>query len=267
MYFLSVILIGTIYPIFLEVISNERISVGPPFYNKLLIPFLIPFLIFMAIGPNTKWIKSNLNLKNIKLILPFFLSIIISYIIINKIELQGLFSIILIIVGFYLFLITLKDFFLKSQTNLSQKVSHFGFSLFILSIVFNGILSKEVTINLKVGDKYLFKDEIIFFKKIDQFEKENYKSIIGSFEIQDKNKKKIYLKPELRIYNQPVVLTSEADIKTSLFSDKFLVMNLVNDENFYNIRYQTKPFMIWIWLSTILLALGALLNFINREKK
>ena len=267
MYFLSVILIGTIYPIFLEVISNERISVGPPFYNKLLIPFLIPFLIFMAIGPNTKWIKSNLNLKNIKLILPFFLSIIISYIIINKIELRGLFSIILIIVGFNLFLITLKDFFLKSQTNLSQKVSHFGFSLLILSIVFNGILSKEVTINLKVGDKYLFKDEIIFFKKIDQFEKENYKSIIGSFEIQDKNKKKIYLKPELRIYNQPVVLTSEADIKTSLFSDKFLVMNLVNDENFYNIRYQTKPFMIWIWLSTILLALGALLNFINREKK
>ena len=59
MYFLSVVLIGTVYPIFLEVIANEKISVGPPFYNKLLIPFLIPFLIFMTIGPNTKWIKDN----------------------------------------------------------------------------------------------------------------------------------------------------------------------------------------------------------------
>ena len=56
MYFLSVVLIGTIYPIFLEVISSEKISVGPPFYNKLIIPFLIPFLFFMAIGPNLKWI-------------------------------------------------------------------------------------------------------------------------------------------------------------------------------------------------------------------
>merc|ERR1711990_1235182 len=61
MYFLTVVLIGTIYPIFLEVISSEKISVGPPFYNKLIIPFLIPFLLAMSIGPNLKWIKSDLE--------------------------------------------------------------------------------------------------------------------------------------------------------------------------------------------------------------
>jgi cytochrome c-type biogenesis protein CcmF len=55
MYFLSVVLVGTVYPIFLEVISSEKISVGPPFYNKLIIPFLIPFLFMMAIGPKLKW--------------------------------------------------------------------------------------------------------------------------------------------------------------------------------------------------------------------
>ena len=49
MYFLSVVLIGTVYPIFLEAISSEQISVGPPFYHKLIIPFLFPFLIFMVI--------------------------------------------------------------------------------------------------------------------------------------------------------------------------------------------------------------------------
>ena len=52
MYFLSVVLIGTVYPIFLEVISGEKISVGPPFYNKLMVPFLLFFLIFMSIEPN-----------------------------------------------------------------------------------------------------------------------------------------------------------------------------------------------------------------------
>ena len=67
MYFLSVILIGTVYPIFLEVLSNEKISVGPPFFNKLIIPFLIPFLIFMSIGPNLKWIKNNYFSKKIKI--------------------------------------------------------------------------------------------------------------------------------------------------------------------------------------------------------
>ena len=69
MYFLSVILIGTVYPIFLEVLFNEKISVGPPFFNKLIIPFLIPFLIFMSIGPNLKWIKNNYFSKKLKLII------------------------------------------------------------------------------------------------------------------------------------------------------------------------------------------------------
>ena len=81
MYFLSVVLIGTVYPIFLEVITNEKISVGTPFYNKLLIPFLIPFLFLMSIGPNMKWIRQNVKLLNVKLILLFLLSIFLSYLI------------------------------------------------------------------------------------------------------------------------------------------------------------------------------------------
>ena len=68
MYFLSVVLIGTVYPIFLEVISNEKISVGPPFYNKLIMPFLIVFLILMSIGPKLNWIKTGIK----KLRLNFF---------------------------------------------------------------------------------------------------------------------------------------------------------------------------------------------------
>ena len=55
-------------------------------------------------------------------------------------------------------------------------------------------------------------------------------------------------------------MTSEADIKTSLYSDKFLVMNLVKGNEYFNIRYQNKPFMIWIWISTILLSIGGILS-------
>ena len=59
MYFLSVVLIGTVYPIFLEVIANEKISVGPPFYTKLLIPFLIPLLIKLY-SPETWYAKTGI---------------------------------------------------------------------------------------------------------------------------------------------------------------------------------------------------------------
>ena len=79
MYFLSVILIGTIYPIFLEVISNQRISVGPPFFNKLIIPFLIPFLIFMSLGPNLGWLSSKKIEKKIILLTFFIINLFLSF--------------------------------------------------------------------------------------------------------------------------------------------------------------------------------------------
>ena len=57
---LVTVLIGTIYPIFLEVIKDTKISVGPPFYNFVIIPFMIPFLLFMSFGPKLNWIKTKI---------------------------------------------------------------------------------------------------------------------------------------------------------------------------------------------------------------
>ena len=265
MYFLSVVLIGTVYPIFLEVIANEKISVGPPFYNKLLIPFLIPFLFFMSIGPSMKWIRHNIKLINVRLILLFLLSSFVSYLILIRANLNTLFTTVLLVVSIYLFFITVRDFFIKNQKNFSQKISHFGFSLLILSIVLNGIFSSEVVTNIKIGEKYEFSNGSIYFENIKSSKKQNYMSFVGTFRIIENNNKEILLRPELRIFNQPITITSEADIKTNFIGDKFLVMNLVKGNEYYNIRYQTKPFMIWIWLSAILMGSGALINFFKRR--
>ena len=264
MYFLSVILVGTVYPIFLEVMTNEKISIGPPFFNKLLIPLLVPFLFIMSFGPRLKWINENKKLIDIKLFSLFVISIIISFLILTKTEIKNLYTIILVISSVYLFLVTIRDLFLKNKTNISQRISHFGFSLLILSIIINGIFSNEIITNIKVGEKYKFENGIIYFKNINTYQEQNFTSIIGNFIITE-NDKDIYLKPELRIFNQPVTITSEADIITSFFSDKFLVMNFVKGNDYYNIRYQNKPFMIWIWFSTILMSIGGLINLFKRK--
>ena len=83
MYFLSVVLIGTVYPIFLDVMISKQISVGPPFYNKLIIPFLIPFLLMMAIGPRLKWTISKLQDEKY-LISLLVISIILAYLILKN---------------------------------------------------------------------------------------------------------------------------------------------------------------------------------------
>ena len=258
MFFLSVVLIGTVYPIFLEVINNEKISIGPPFYHKLLIPFLIPFLFFMAIGPNIKWINDKIGKINFTQVSIFIISIIVSYFFVKKYGVSYLLSLPLFILSIFLFFITIKDFFGK-KVNISQKISHFGFSLLILSILLNGVLSKEFSSNMKVGDERKFLNKTIKFESIKVIKEQNYQSLIGEFNIKDENNS-LSLKPELRIYDQPQTITSEADISSTIFSDNFLVFNVLKNDGFYNVRYQIKPFMIWIWISVILISFGGLIS-------
>ena len=264
MYFLSVVLIGTIYPIFLDVLSSQKISVGPPFYHKLIIPFLIPFLLIMAIGPRLKWIKSNLEDKAYLFIL-LIISILLSIFIVKNYSSNFLINSILISSGLYLFFITLRDFFSKGLKNLSQNTAHFGFSLLILSILFNNLFSTEIITNLKVGETFENTKAKIVFESISQNQQKNYNSIVAKFTVQDSMGELENLSPELRIYNQPNIVTSEADIKTTLLSDKFIVINVVQNQEFFNVRYQVKPFMLWIWISVILISAGGLISFMKKE--
>ena len=264
MYFLSVVLIGTIYPIFLEVLSSQKISVGPPFYHKLIIPFLIPFLMAMAIGPKLKWIKSNI-VDKFYLVLFFAISIVLSFLIVKKFSTNLLINTILVSSALYLFFITLRDFFIRKYSNISQNIAHFGFSLLILSILLNNLFSSEIITNLKVGETFTSSKTKIVFKSINQKQEKNYKSIIANFSIENVNETIEDLSPELRIYNQPNIVTSEADIKTTLLSDKFIVINIVQNQDYFNVRYQVKPFMLWIWISVILISFGGLLSFFKRE--
>tara|TARA_Y100000389_G_C17435954_1_gene505512 strand:- start:1226 stop:2029 length:804 start_codon:yes stop_codon:yes gene_type:complete len=266
MYFLSVVLIGTIYPIFLDVLLAEKISIGPPFYQKLLAPFLVLFLLSMAFVPKLRWIKSKIENKNLLFILLIIL-ILLTFLIIKNLTGNLLLYTALIAPAFFLFFMTLKEFFSKKIKNSAQTLAHFGFSLFILSILFNGILSSESIINIKVGEKYVFKNGQIFFQKIEKKEGTNFNSIVGHFKITDRNGKIISLNPELRVYNQPAITTSEADIKTTLLEDKFLVMNLVKGGEFFNIRYQEKPFMLWIWISILFLSFGGLISLFKKKNE
>ena len=112
---------------------------------------------------------------------------------------------------------------------------------------------------------YVGGKKCIFPSQIKTFDKQNYKSVIANFEITDEKKNVISLYPEIRIYNQPNILTSEADIISTIFFDKFIVINLLKGEEIFNVRYQTKPFMIWIWISVCLISIGGMLALFKRH--
>ena len=269
MFYLITVLLGTIYPIFIDALIGNQISVGPPFYNTVILPAVVIFLFFMSIGPRVKWIKSHF--ENIKIYLLILVgSIVINFLISFLLKSYSVLSNLIIISAIFLIISSLQDaakYYRKNRINLSQTISHTAFGFLVLFIGLNHIFSIEKDYNIKLGETKKFNNYSIKFQNLELENYSNYKAIIGELIIKDvKTEKKNILRPEIRIYNNPQTLTYEASIRTSILKDYYLTMSNIDRSDYYNIKFQKKPLMIWIWISVIMIAFGGFLRLLKNAK-
>ena len=259
-FFLLTVLIGMLYPIFLDVLTNVKISVGPPFFNIVIIPLVVPFLFFMAIGPKFGWVKSR-NKFFYKFFYLILGAVIINILIFYFFGKYSFLSNLIFIAAIFLILqscIDVKKIINnKNKFELPRVISHLGFGLLVFFIGVNYQFSIEEDFNLKVGEIKKINNYEVNFQDIKIKDNKNYKAVIGIFKLTNfKNNLVQYLEPEIRIYSNPETLTYEAAIKTKITSDLYLTMSNVSRSDYYNIKFQNKPFMIWIWISALMISLG-----------
>ena len=270
-FFLITVLIGTIYPIFLEIIANEKISVGPPYYNTILAPFVIPLLFLMSYGPQANWLVSKpAEIK--KLVTVLFLSVCLIIIFIYFTNQKNILINLILISSIYLifqtFLDLLKNLGKKNFSFYSSIFSHLGFGLLIFFISLNSIFSIEHDFNIKIGEKRKLGNLEITLQDLKIYPEKNYKKFVGNLMVfYNKNNSIEFLNPEIRIYDQPKTITYEASIKSNVLSDTYVTMSNISKSDFYNIKFQKKPFMNLIWFSTILIAFGGFIRILERRTK
>ncbi len=266
MFYLITVLLGTVYPIFTDALTNNKISVGPPFYNSVIIPVVIIFLFFMALGPKTKWIKNRfIKFKNYILIIcgAIFINLIIIYIF-NS---YSLISNLIIISSLFLIISSFFDFFSRSHVNVPRIISHLSFGFLILFIGLNHNFSIEKEFNLKLGETKKIDNFNFVLQDLKLIQQNNYKAIIGKLKVNNLlTKEEKILSPQIRIYSNPQTLTYEASIKTNFFKDYYLTMSNIDRSDYYNIKFQEKPLMIWIWISVAMLSLGGILSLFRNAK-
>ena len=155
----------------------------------------------------------------------------------------------------------------KSKINLARIISHSSFGFLVLFIGLNHNFTIEKDYNIKLGETKNFGNYSIELQNLEIEKFSNYKAVIGSLEIKNnKTNKKNILKPEIRIYENPQTLTYEAAIKTSVLKDYYLTMSNIDRSDYYNIKCQKKPFMIWIWISVIMIVFGGFLRLFQNAK-
>ena len=266
MFYLLTVLLGTLYPIFIDALINSKISVGPPFYNAVIIPIVVIFLLFMAIGPQTHWIKNKFdNKKNFLLIL--IASIIFNLIIFYFFKSYSVLSNLIIISSLFLIISSLKDILKLKKFDFSRVISHlsFGFLVFFIGLNYNFSIEKDF--NLKIGETKKIDNYNFYLQKIELDQRSNYKAVLGKIKISNvqTNEERI-LSPEIRIYDNPQTLTYEASIQTNFLRDYYVTMSNIDRSEYYNIKFQKKPFMIWIWISVIMVSFGGFLSLFRHAK-
>ncbi|MBA1337362.1 MAG: cytochrome c-type biogenesis protein CcmF [Pelagibacterales bacterium] len=256
------VLLGTIYPLLIEAITNNKISVGEPYYNSTVIPIIIPAIFVMGMGPMLSWRKEK-NSELIKKILPgIFMTITLSIFFLSIYKTYNLIGILGIILAFWIISNNLVIFYRKKiNYSLGMIIAHIGVGLLILGITGSSVWQKEKISKVRVGDEIKINNYNIVFNKISEVRGSNYLALKGSFSVYNKNKKLITtLSPENRFYPITESFTSEASIHTNIIRDLYIVLGQGNKNDGWTIRVYYNPLVVWIWIGAFIIFLGGIVS-------
>ena len=269
---LFIVFLGTIYPLFIDLILEKSLTVGPQYYVTTITPIVFLLLIFMTITPLVGWAKGSINQVMVKIKYSLILSLTLAFAISLYFDLFSITQMIILFLSFSLIITTLFSGIKFSQNNifvqsiLGKTLSHAGFGLFILSVIANATYSEEKIYDAKVKDILELNNHQFVFEKVNHVEGENYNSIQAVFNLLEDNKAVKQFMPEIRFYNDPPTATSETSIVHGLFSDIYLVMNVPQYQDSISVRIHVKPFMNFIWLGVFMIIVGGMFSIIYRIK-
>ena len=280
----ATVLLGTLYPIFIDAINNSKVSVGPPYFEAVFIPLMVPAILLCAFSPMLSWKRAVIENIIERIIAVFICALFLASIIIimndgSASAFLGLF------LGFWLICGTLYEFFIKVGIKSSFKifiqralnlprsaygmsVAHIGVAIFIIGVTVSSAWRIDIEKPIILGEKTIVKDMEITFKSIKRVAGPNWNADRGEFEIITSNRDKHFLYPERRFYPASQVNTSEPAIMSGIFSDLYIVLGESNDNaDSYALRIYYSPFISWIWFGILLMAIGGVLSLSDRKHR
>tara|TARA_A100001011_G_scaffold400637_1_gene517042 strand:- start:10349 stop:12214 length:1866 start_codon:yes stop_codon:yes gene_type:complete len=259
------ILLGTIYPIIIEIITNTRISVGGPYFNSTVIPIMLPGFLLMSVAPILSW-QSN-RIKNGRYYIIGFISLSLVVLIHSFYSEFNTWGLIGIILGGWIITASIMAVILSYRINLSYNfikiinphIAHIGVGIAILGITCSSVFKTEYEYSLKKGDTFsinetTFKlDDIVTKKEI------NYQSLRANFLI--KNNENIIGNIEAGKNYYPVskIITTEAGIFHEFTKDIYFILGENKNDEWF-IKVYVNPLVSFIWIGVIIMFFSGLIG-------
>ena len=275
------VLLGTLYPLFLDALGLGKISVGPPYFDTVFVPLMTPAIFLMGIGPIAQWKKASLPVLTMQLRWAFGASVVTALLLPFVLgKWTPLLSLGLLLA---LWIVT------TTVVNIRERVSHLvgsslmsglaalpraywgmvlahcGIAIFIVGVTMVKGFEVEKDLRMNVGETATIGGYTFRFDGAREVKGPNYVAARGSFRVTKDGRDVTEMYPEKRFYQVQNQAMTEAAIDSGLLRDLYVSLGEPLDDGAWSVRLYHKPFVDWIWGGCLIMALGGLLAISDRR--
>src|SRR5688500_1039914 len=275
------ILLGTLYPLFMDALELGKMSVGPPYFESVFVPLMTPAVFLIGLGPLARWKQASLPELAIRLrwalgvsvvtalVMPFLMGewkqfvsfgLLLAFWVIASIVVslahrlrssgkEGLFA----------------KFAAQSRSYYGMHAAHLGIAIFIIGVTLVGGYETEKDVRMEIGETVEVGGYTFRFNGAHKASGPNYIADIGNMDVLRNGEKVGTMEPEKRVYNASGMAMTEAAIDTGILRDLYVALREPLVTGAWVVRVYHIPFVDWIWFGCLLMAFGGALAVTDRR--
>jgi cytochrome c-type biogenesis protein CcmF len=278
----ATVFVGTLYPLFLELATGEKVSVGPPVFDTTFVPLAVPFVLLMGLGPLLAWKRADLGAAVQRLWLAA-LGAIAAVVLVAVLRGGPVMAVLFLGLAAWLFLASLSDLALRlklfsqplgatwrrfkglPRATLGGTLAHAGLAVAIAGMTASTAFKEETVVFAALGETLQVGSYSVRFLSVERVQGPNYQADRAALELSQDGDVLAVLAPERRSYVVGERLTTEAAIRTNGLGDFYAVLGEPQPDGRWTLRLYWEPLVPWIWAGAFLMALGGLVSLSDRR--
>jgi cytochrome c-type biogenesis protein CcmF len=267
------VLLGTLYPLIIDALNLGKLSVGPPYFNSVFVPLMVPAVFLMGIGPIARWKKASLPELAVRLRWAFLASIVTALILPFVLGKWKALASLGLMLALWIVTTAIVNIFERVRTTSGQlsvwqklgmqtrsyygmQLAHLGVAVFIVGVTLVTSYQSEQDVRMDIGDTVNAGGYTFRFNGVSRVAGPNYEAARAEIEVSKNGNVVNRMYPEKRSYSASGNVMTETAIDSGVFRDLYISLGEPVSGGAWSVRVYYKPFVSWIWGGAILMAMG-----------
>ena len=276
-----VVLLGTLLPLIHKELGLGTISVGAPFFNQMFTLLIVPFVLFLGLGPLTRWKQQSARALQKQLLIAFGLALSAGVLINLSYDAPTYMAGLGLVMSFWIAITTLLEVMQRVESLPDDSVftklrkltpshwgmvlGHLGFAVMLIGITLVSNYETERDVRMVPGQSVALGGYDFVFTGVVPRQGPNYATQVGIFDVYRQGEFVVHLEPEKRFYPVQRMTMTEAGISSTPFRDLFIALGEPLGEGAWAVRVYIKPFVTWIWFGAAIMALGGVFSISDKR--